>query len=179
MARKHCEKRRNCSLRAISPFPTVFSKGLFPRGVKRCHCVGMGERPEKKKKPFENITGKGETAGNQHFLPLFDYFFLPHKRKFLSFFSRPLNGFSLFECEILSLVKDLSFYHTVPNFNDPKEEGFRKLCWKRRRRWLPAFSPSRIAFSTPSKREIIILATFNLLSACALNLISSKIFVVW
>ena len=36
------EKRRNCSLRAISPFPTVFSKGLFPRGVKRCHCVGMG-----------------------------------------------------------------------------------------------------------------------------------------
>ena len=20
----------------------VFSKGLFPRGVKRCHCVGMG-----------------------------------------------------------------------------------------------------------------------------------------
>ena len=21
----------------------VFSKGLFPRGVKRCHCVGMGQ----------------------------------------------------------------------------------------------------------------------------------------
>ena len=40
--RKHCGKRRNCSLRAIAPFPTVFSKGLFPRGVKRCHCVGMG-----------------------------------------------------------------------------------------------------------------------------------------
>ena len=29
-------------LRAIAPFPTVFSKGLFTRGVKRCHCVGMG-----------------------------------------------------------------------------------------------------------------------------------------
>ena len=42
MGRKHCGKRRNCSLRAISPFPTVFSKGLFPRGVKRRHCVGMG-----------------------------------------------------------------------------------------------------------------------------------------
>ena len=25
-----------------SPFPTVFSKGLFPRGVKKRHCVGMG-----------------------------------------------------------------------------------------------------------------------------------------
>ena len=42
IGRKHCEKRRNCSLRAISPFPTVFSKVLFPRGIKRCHCVGMG-----------------------------------------------------------------------------------------------------------------------------------------
>ena len=40
--RKLCGKRRNCLLQAISPFPTVFSKGLFPRGVKRCHCVGMG-----------------------------------------------------------------------------------------------------------------------------------------
>ena len=26
--RKHFEKRRNCSLQAISPFATVFSKGL-------------------------------------------------------------------------------------------------------------------------------------------------------
>ena len=42
MGRKHCGERRNCSLRAISPFPTVFSNGSFPRGVKRCHCVGMG-----------------------------------------------------------------------------------------------------------------------------------------
>ena len=42
MGRKHCGIRRNCSLRAIFPFPTVFSKGLFPRGVKRCRCVGMG-----------------------------------------------------------------------------------------------------------------------------------------
>ena len=30
------------ALRAISPFTIVFSKGLFPRGVKRCHCVGIG-----------------------------------------------------------------------------------------------------------------------------------------
>ena len=42
MGRKLCGKRRNCSLRAISPFSTVFSKGLFPRSVKRCRCVGMG-----------------------------------------------------------------------------------------------------------------------------------------
>ena len=28
---------------AISPFPKAFSKGLFPRGVKRPHCVRMGQ----------------------------------------------------------------------------------------------------------------------------------------
>ena len=30
-------------VQAISPFPTMFSKGFFPKGVKRCHCVRMGE----------------------------------------------------------------------------------------------------------------------------------------
>ena len=34
MGRKHCGKRRNCSLQAISAFPTVFSKGLYCRHVK-------------------------------------------------------------------------------------------------------------------------------------------------
>ena len=29
-------------VQAISPFPTMFSKGFFPRRVKRCHYVGMG-----------------------------------------------------------------------------------------------------------------------------------------
>ena len=29
MGGKHCWKRRNCSLRAISPFPTVFTKDLY------------------------------------------------------------------------------------------------------------------------------------------------------
>ena len=27
---------------ANSPFPTMFSKGFFPRYVKRCHCEGEG-----------------------------------------------------------------------------------------------------------------------------------------
>ena len=40
--RKHCEKRRNCSLRAISPFPTVFSKGLYCRRVKTRACLAKG-----------------------------------------------------------------------------------------------------------------------------------------
>ena len=40
--RKHCGKRRNCSLRAISPFPTVFSKDLHCRYVKTRTCFGKG-----------------------------------------------------------------------------------------------------------------------------------------
>ena len=39
IGRKHRGKRRNCSLRAISPFPTGFSKGLFSRGIKRWEWV--------------------------------------------------------------------------------------------------------------------------------------------
>ena len=40
--RKHCGKRRNCSLRAISPFPTGFSKDLYCRHVKTRACLGKG-----------------------------------------------------------------------------------------------------------------------------------------
>ena len=39
--RKHWGKRRNCSLRAISPFPTVFSKDLYCRHVKTRACFGV------------------------------------------------------------------------------------------------------------------------------------------
>ena len=40
MCRKHCGKRRNCSLRAISPFPTVFSKDFYCMHVKTRACLG-------------------------------------------------------------------------------------------------------------------------------------------
>ena len=39
---KHGGKRRNCSLRSISPFPTVFSKDLYCRHVKTRACLGKG-----------------------------------------------------------------------------------------------------------------------------------------
>ena len=41
-ARKHCGKRRNCSLRVISPFPIVFSKDLYCRLIKTRACLGKG-----------------------------------------------------------------------------------------------------------------------------------------
>ena len=69
----------------------------------------------------------------------------------------------------------LTLYHTIPTFNNPEEEGFGKHCWKRRKCWLPAFSPFPTVFSALSKREIVTLATFDLSSANALNLVMSKI----
>ena len=43
--RKHCGKRRNCSFRAISPFPTV-SKDLYCRHVKHRACLGKVKKME-------------------------------------------------------------------------------------------------------------------------------------
>ena len=42
MGIKHCGKRRNYSLRATSPFLTVFSKDLYCRHVKTRACLGNG-----------------------------------------------------------------------------------------------------------------------------------------
>ena len=60
MGRKNCEKRR---------------KGLFPRGIKRWHCVGMAddnfkldENSRKFSKGVENTVGKGGVARYEQFL---------------------------------------------------------------------------------------------------------------
>ena len=37
---KRCEKSRTCLLRAISPFPTEFSKDLYSRHIKTRACLG-------------------------------------------------------------------------------------------------------------------------------------------
>ena len=77
----------------ISPLPTVFSKGLFPRDVKRCRCVGMDlpfpkqhicnssklkefadenskfdDNGRKFSERIENTVGKGEIACYEQFL---------------------------------------------------------------------------------------------------------------
>ena len=85
--RKHCGKRRNCLLQAISPFPTVFSKGLLPRRVKRCHCVGMGKPITTQSQvlttlimqTLESSMGKGENAGKMYFFPISSMVFCPSK----------------------------------------------------------------------------------------------------
>ena len=42
MGGKHCGKSRNCSLRAVSSFPTVFSKDLYCRHIKTRACLERG-----------------------------------------------------------------------------------------------------------------------------------------
>ena len=66
-------------------------------------------------KPFENIMGKGENAGNQHFL-LFPQCFLSLETHLLS-----ANVFNLDWSKILSLGTGLNLYHTIPDFNDSEE----------------------------------------------------------
>ena len=39
MVRNHCGKRRNCSLRAISPIPTVFKRLVLGRHVRTRACL--------------------------------------------------------------------------------------------------------------------------------------------
>ena len=69
----------------------------------------------------------------------------------------------------------LTLYHIIPNFNDPEKEVFRKKCGKRRKCWLPAFSPFPTMFSTLSIPNFIFSVTFFLPSANAFNLDQSKI----
>ena len=47
MSRKHCWKRRNCSLGAISPFPAVFSTDPNYRHVKNQGFFGKGLTEDK------------------------------------------------------------------------------------------------------------------------------------
>ena len=88
MGRKHCGKRRNCSLRAISPFPTVFSKRLVSQGRQKvslcgnglseidcviCKCFNPLPHNHELKLPckrsiLKTLLEKRENAGNQYFL---------------------------------------------------------------------------------------------------------------
>ena len=68
-------KGENAGLPVFSPFPTMFSKVVFFRVAKSWDCV-VKSLPFTKQlrilttqemQSFENIVGKGENAGNQHF----------------------------------------------------------------------------------------------------------------
>ena len=85
------------------------------------YCLVMGQLLTKqfhlftslRKKPFENIVGEGENAGNQHFL-LFPKGFLSCKRQ-------------------ISLSEQaLTQYHTMPHSDKLKMHSCGKHCEKKR-----------------------------------------------
>ena len=69
-------ERRNCSLRAISPLPTVFLKRLMLQTHKK-PLTEQSQFPNNGREK-RNIVEKGENAGNQQFL-LFLQCFYPEK----------------------------------------------------------------------------------------------------
>ena len=60
-------------------FSHIVFKRLVSQGPQKASLCGNGLTPLKKK-PFENIMGRGENAGNQHFL-LFSEGFLPIRKR--------------------------------------------------------------------------------------------------
>ena len=48
----------------------------------------------------------------------------------LTFILLSVNAFDLDHSKFLSYGKELSLYHAIPTFNDPKEEGFGKYHGK-------------------------------------------------
>ena len=85
-------KRRKCWLPAFSPFPSMFFIRLLSQGRFK---AGLCTKPSRfifttqsrlltilTKKAFENIVGKGENSGNQHFLLYPQCFLLITKTNF-------------------------------------------------------------------------------------------------
>ena len=70
-------------------------------------------------------------------------------------------------------MADLTLYQIIRTFNDPVKEAFWKKNGKRRKCWLPAFSPFSL-FSSQSNKDIVIPATFKLFSANAFKWTSQK-----
>ena len=79
-------------------FQSVFHQGSSPKQTCAFTCLQY--------KSFENTMGKGEIACNEQFL-LFPSVFYPFG-------------------EFSSISLDLTHYHPILTFDDPKEEGFGK-----------------------------------------------------
>ena len=67
------------------------------------------------------------------------------------------------------IVLVLTFYHTIPIFNNLKKETFRKHCGKRRKCRQPAFSPFPHNIFYPSPKQISI---FHSHLCCRLHMLS-------
>ena len=75
------------------------------------HTIPTFNNPPPRNKPFENIVGKGENAGNQHFL-LFPHFFSTRPQTnficSITFIFSSANAFDLDWCKILLFGKNFN-----------------------------------------------------------------------
>ena len=79
-----------------------------------------------KKKPFENIEGNGENAGNQNFL-LFPQRFLSYQKVIISlatFTLSSMNALNLVKSKMQSCDKGLTHSHTMTPFDAPGKQAF-------------------------------------------------------
>ena len=87
-----------------------------------------------RKKPFENLVGKGENAGNYHFSPFPTMFSTLSKTNInfsVTFILSSAKAFNLDQSEILSFGKEFNLYHT--NGNNIVEEDIKKHYGKKRK----------------------------------------------
>ena len=76
---------------------------------------------------------------------------------------------------LYNTILTLTLYHTIPTFNDSKEEGFRKHFGKRKNTSNKHFFPFPIMFCTVPKTSYNLSVAFILLSVSSLNLDWSNI----
>ena len=99
-------------------------------------------------KSFEKIVGKGENAGNQHFL-FFPQCFLPLPKTSIEFLFKCImssaNALNLDQSKICRLVKsygeiirntkELALYHTIPKFFLVEKVFLKKRVQKKLKFW--------------------------------------------
>ena len=144
--RKHCGKRRNCSLRAISPFPTVFSKGLYRRHVKTRACLfGKGLKTAKRFGPYQPAQFAMADMG-RYLSPWAPFSqsvasYLVEVPKHANDFSSPWSSIHVFEKGFFPLTLNPKFYR--PWVGNPS-----KICGKKEKILLTSiFSLSHRVFS--------------------------------
>ena len=75
---------------------------------------------------LKTIVGKGENAGNQHFL-LFPHVFSPSQNKFCLVYFLSANAFNLDQSKKFLFGKELTPRNTTLTFNNPEKEAL----WKK------------------------------------------------
>ena len=123
---------------------------------------------------FENIVGKGENAGIQHFLPFSPCFLIFQRHfqiNFVTYMIPSANAFDLDYSKILSFGKELTLSQANPGFY---VQVLWKHCGNRRNYSWRDFSPFPSVFSTCLDNFLPSSSNIKLSSAYSFSLEESK-----